>query len=128
MDIVAKAHLNLLVRLASSDKEICHQEKKLIREVAYSYGFDTLLLTRLFNAPEPIESLSALSDNKKFEFLYTGTALILCDNKVHDSELILFRDIAHKLGFVIKVVDYMCENFSTMSHAQLKEAVFTRFK
>lgn len=128
MNIVAKAHINLLVRLARADREIVPEEDKIIHEVADSYGFDSTVLSQLMNYPEPIESLSALSESKKFEFLYTSMALILCDDNACEREMVLYRDIAHKLGFVIKVADYIYANYSLLSKDQLKQEVFTRFK
>ncbi|PGH40518.1 MAG: hypothetical protein CRN43_02475 [Candidatus Nephrothrix sp. EaCA] len=128
MNIVAKAHINLLVRLARADREIVPEEDKIIHEVAAGYDFDSTVLRKIMDYPEPIESLSALSESKKFEFLYTSMTLILCDDNVCEREMILYRDIAHKMGFVIKVADYICANYSLLSKDQLKQEVFTRFK
>lgn len=128
MNIIAKSHINLLVRLARTDRDMVPEEKKLIQEVAKGYGFDTTMISQLINRPEPIESLSGLSESKKFEFLYTSMALMVCDNSVNEREMVLYRDIAYKLGYVIKVVEYMRENFFSMSRERLMEEVFARFK
>ena len=128
MDIVTKRKLNILILLAQADKHFAKIERDLIFKIARDHNFPEEQVTKLIQNPEPIESLGALSQEQKLDYLFTSIEMIFIDQKVQESEVILARSIAIKLGFNKKVVDYLVENFEKKGLEELKMTVFEKYK
>ena len=54
--------------------------------------------------------------------------MIFVDQKIFESEVILSRSIAIKLGYNKNVVDYLVENFGKKSPEELKKTVFEEYR
>jgi len=127
MDIVTKKQLNILIQLAEADKHFATVEREMIFRIAEERKFSQSAVNELIKNPEPIDTLGALSLEKKFEYLMACILLIFADHKLFESELIFCKSIAIKLGFKKNVVDYLVENHSKNTEEELKNKVFKDF-
>jgi hypothetical protein len=99
----------------------------MIFRIADERKFPQATVADLIRNPEPIDTLGALSSEKKFEYLMACILLIFADQKVFESELIFCKSIAIKLGFKKNVVDYLVENHDKNTAEELKNKVFKEF-
>jgi hypothetical protein len=127
MDIVSRKQINILIRLAESDKEFASEEKELILRLAKNKNFPLHEVEDLILHPEPIGSLGALSQNQKYEYLISCISLILADKKVLDNEVRFAKNIALKLDFKHIVVDFLIENIENMEKSALKNIVLKEY-
>lgn len=127
MDIVTKKQLNILIQLAEADKHFSKDEREMIFKIAKDRNFSEEDVNNLIRNPEPIDTLGALSNDQKFNYLYSSISLILADHKVFESELLFCKSIAIKLGFKKNVVDYFVDNFDKKPIEAIKSAVFNEY-
>jgi len=127
MDIVTKKKLNILIQLAEADKHFAKTEREMIYQIARERKFPEPDVTDLIQNPEPIETLGALSQGQKLDYLISCIQLIFVDQKVFESEVIFSKNIAIKLGFKKNVVDFLVENFEKIPIDQLKKEIFADF-
>ena len=127
MDIVTKKQLNILIQLAEADKHFATAEREMIFQIAEERKYPQSAVNELIRNPEPIDTMGALSQAKKFEYLMACILLIFADHKVFESELIFCRSIAIKLGFKKNVVDYLIDNYNKNTEEELKKKVFQDF-
>lgn len=127
MDIVTKKKLNILIQLAEADKHFARAEREMILKIANDRKFPEEEVNQLVRNPEPIDTLGALSNDQKFDYLVDCIDLIFADQKVFESEVIFTKSIAIKLGFKKNVVDYLIENSGKKSHVELKSRVFAEY-
>ena len=127
MDIVTRKQINILIRLAESDKEFAKVEKDLILNLAKEKKFPAQEVLELIQHPEPIGSLGALSQNQKYEYLLSCINLILADRKVLETEKNFAKNIALKLGFKHNVVEFLIKNIENTEKAALKNIVLTTY-
>src|SRR3954471_2436328 len=99
MDIVTKKQINILIQLAEADKHFAKIEREMIFKIARERNFPEESVNDLIRNPEPIDSLGALSNDQKFEYLISAIELIFIDQNVFESEVIFCKNIAIKLGF-----------------------------
>jgi uncharacterized tellurite resistance protein B-like protein len=127
MDIVTKKQLNILIQLAEADKHFAKVEREMIFRIAHEHNFPADAVSELIRNPEPIDTLGALSQEKKLEYLLTCINLMFADQKVFESELIFCKSIAIKLGFKKNVVDYLIEHINQSTREEIKKKVFQDF-
>ncbi len=127
MDIVTIKKLNILIQLAEADKHFATSEREMIYQIARERKFPEETVADLIRNPQPIDTLGALSQEQKLDYLMAAISLIFVDQKVFESEVIFTRNIAIKLGFKKNVVDYLVENFEKTSLEELKKKVFSEF-
>ena len=127
MDIVTKKQLNILIQLAEADKHFAKTEREIIFKIAKDRNFPEQDVAHLIRNPEPIETLGALSQDQKFEYLMACIDLMFADQKIFESEVIFCKSIAIKLGFKKNVVDYLIENTPHLDRETLKKGVFGEF-
>jgi uncharacterized tellurite resistance protein B-like protein len=127
MDIVTKKQLNILIQLAEADKHFASVERDMIFKIARDRNFPEETVNSLIRNPEPIDSLGALSNEQKFEYLWACFSLMLADQKVFESELLFCKSIAIKLGFKKNVVDYLVENAEKLSPEEIKVICFRNY-
>lgn len=127
MDIVTRKQLNLLIQLAESDKHFSSMEREMIFEIARKNKFPSSEVRELIRNPEPLESFGALSDNQRFEYLYTCISLMLVDNKIFESELVFCKNIAIKLGFNKEVVEFLKNEINNHTKEDLKQIIFEKY-
>ncbi len=127
MDIVTKKQLNILIQLAEADKHFAKIERDMIFRIAKDRNFPEESLNELIRNPEPIDSLGALSLDQKFEYLMSTIDLVFADQNVFESEIIFSKSIAIKLGFKKGVVDYVMQNYRTISRDEFKPVLMKDF-
>ncbi len=127
MDIVTKKKLNILIQLAEADKHFAKTEREMIYQIARERNFPEETVTGLIRNPEPIETLGALSQAQKLDYLISAIQLVFVDQKIFESEVIFTKNIAIKLGFKKNVVDYLVENYEKVALEELKRKVFSEF-
>ena len=127
MDIVTRKQINILIRLAESDKHFSSLERDRIFEIAAKHNFPEEDVKDLIRNPEPIESFGALSDNQKFEYLKTAIELMLIDRKIFETEIKFCQNLALKLGFNKNAVDFVQDQIGHLSNEELKTALFNKF-
>lgn len=127
MDIVTKKQLNILIQLAEADKHFAKAEREMIFRLAKDRNFSEEEVNALIRNPEPIDTLGALSNEQKLNYLYTCLDLIHADNKVFESELTFCKSIAIKLGFKKNVIDFLVDNFDKKLTEDTKKAVFDEY-
>jgi uncharacterized tellurite resistance protein B-like protein len=127
MDIITEKKLNILIQLAEADKHFATAEREMIVKIAKERNFSEEAVNSLIRSPKPIDSLGALSQDQKFDYLNSCIELIYADHKIFESELIFVKSIAIKLGFKKSVVEYLIQNFGKKPQSELKSAVFADF-
>ncbi len=127
MDIVTKKQLNILIQLAEADKHFAKVERDMIFRIARERNFPEDVVDNLIRNPEPIDTLGALSQEQKLEYLLTCVQLMFVDQKVFESELLFCKSIAIKLGFKKNVVEYLVEHKDQTSREEIKAKVFKEF-
>src|SRR5258708_36075610 len=93
MDIVTKKQLNILIQLAEADKHFAKVERDMIFRIARERNFPEDVVDNLIRNPEPIDTLGALSQEQKLEYLLTCVQLMFVDQKVFESELLFCKSI-----------------------------------
>ena len=127
MDIVTERQLNILIQLAEADKHFAQTERDMIYRIAKERNFPEEKVTQLIRSPKPIDSLGALSDDQKFNYLIASIELIFADQQVFESELIFVKSIAIKLGFKKSVVEFLMQNFGKTPLNDLKSIVLAQY-
>lgn len=120
MDIVTKKQLNILIQLAEADKHFAKAEREMIFKIAADRNFPEESVHNLIRNPEPIDTLGALSNDQKFDYLFTTIELVFADHNVFESEIIFSKNIAIKLGFKKGVIDFVIENFGKKTRDEFK--------
>lgn len=99
-----KAELNVLINLAASDRNVADKESKLIHMIGKANGIPTEEINQMLQNPQPINDLSSLTNDQKFEHLYYLIQLMKMDGQVFRSEVVFCEQIAEKLGYKKAVV------------------------
>lgn len=127
MDIVTKKKLNILIQLAEADKHFAKSEREMILKIAQDRKFPEDEVNQLIRNPEPIDTLGALSNDQKFDYLMDCIDLIFVDQRIFESEVIFTKSIAIKLGFKKNVVDFLVENSGKKPVLDLKAVAFSEY-
>ena len=127
MDKASRKLISALIQLAEADKHFAKAEREMIYRIAKEKNFNEESVTELIKNPEPIDSLSSLTQDEKFEYLYSCIALIFADHNIFESEIVLSKSMAIKLGFRRDVVDYFVQHFKEKSKEELKPLVLSQF-
>ena len=109
MNPLIKKKLSILIRIATADGEFAKTEKNYITQVAEKNGVSPLELSALYEDPESIGSLGALSYEKIVEYMCDSLSLMMADQKIMQSEVLLCEDIGFRLGFNKKDIDSVIE-------------------
>ena len=105
MDVVLKMQLNVLIHLAMVDGQITKEEQETLESIAAKHGVSTTQLEEMIQYPKPIESLGALSNDVKFEYLYSIVHLMNIDDDVDQREIHFCQNMAVRLGYYKEVID-----------------------
>jgi len=105
MNVILKMQLNVLVHLAMADGEISKEEMECLQTIAGNHGIEAAELQELIRYPRPMESLGALSNDAKFEYLYSIVQLMNADQEVDKREIHFCQNLALRLGYYKEVVD-----------------------
>ena len=99
-----KEQLNVLINLAASDNKVAEKEAKVIHMIGKANGLSKEEVDAMLKKPQPIGSLSTLTEDQKFENLYHLIQLMKSDGQVFKSEINFCEHVAEKLGYKKGVV------------------------
>jgi uncharacterized tellurite resistance protein B-like protein len=96
---MAKSLLSILVRLAKVDGEIVPEEYALIYHIGQAHGMNEAEIRSVIDSPEKTINVAILSDDDRFEYLYTLVELMKADEKLYLEEIKFCSKVAAKLGY-----------------------------
>jgi hypothetical protein len=88
-----------MIQLAISDNVLAEREEKLIFNLGRLHGISETEIKELIKKPEPIDPVEALSNDEKFQYLYSVIQMMKVDRQIFKSEIEFCKDLANKLGF-----------------------------
>lgn len=99
-----KKQLNTLVKLGSADGLLSEKEIRLVKMFAKLNGMEDAEIEEVINNPQPIEDLNLLSDDQKFEYVYSLVQMMKADGQIFKSEIEFCENIAVQLGYKKSVI------------------------
>lgn len=93
------AHMKLLVNLARIDGKVADREKQFILNIAGSQGIEASEVTSWFESAHETVVPTHLTDDEKFEFIFSMTQLMKVDERMYREEILFCSRIAAKLGY-----------------------------
>ena len=96
---MSKSHLNILVQLAKVDGIVVQEEVDLINEVGRANGMSEEEIASCFEEELPIGDLSSLTDDKKYDLIYSIVQLMKIDGKLYNEEIKFCAKMSAKLGY-----------------------------
>ncbi len=97
--MVLLEQLKLLVNLAHIDGQMGASEKTYILNIGKANGFPESSVETLFYAPHDAIVPHDLSDEQKFNYIFSLVQLMKIDERLYDTEIKYCASIATKLGF-----------------------------
>ncbi|MGL1887519.1 MAG: TerB family tellurite resistance protein [Reichenbachiella sp.] len=124
-----KSQLSMLIGLANIDNDFADDERDMIYMVGKANGVQESEIEDLLENPVPLPTLSTMSDDEKFEYLFNVVQLMKIDKEVFLSEVKYCEEVAVKLGFKKAVIaELSAKIYSnpaiTSNKESLKKAVF----
>ena len=99
-----KAQLSMLIKLANVDNDYADDERSMIYMVGKANGVPEEEIDSLLDNPEPLPPVIEMSDDEKFEYLYSVVQLMKIDKEIYLSEIRYCEEVAEKLGFKKAVI------------------------
>lgn len=96
---MSNIHLNALIQLAKIDGEVVDKEMELINEVGKANGLSEEEVKASFDQELDIDNLASLSDDEKYDFIYSVVQLMKIDGKLYNEEIKFCAKMASKLGY-----------------------------
>lgn len=96
---MSNIHLNALIQLAKIDGEVADAEMALINEVGLANGLNEAEIKASFDEELPLDNLSTLTDDEKYDFIYSVVQLMKIDGKLYNEEIKFCAKMAAKLGY-----------------------------
>ena len=96
--------LNALAQLGSVDGQLSEKELRFVKMLAKVNGMSDEDFEEAINNPKPSEDLGTLSDDQKFEFIYSLVQLMKADGQVFKSEIDFCEKIADEIGYKKSVI------------------------
>lgn len=95
----ALAQLKLLVNLALIDEEVADREKKYIINIGQANGLSVQDIEYLFNQKHQEIVPQGLTDDKKFDYIFSLVQLMKIDERLYKDEIKYCSQVAAKLGY-----------------------------
>ena len=99
-----KQQLNTMVQLASADGLLSEKEARFIKLLGKANGMSDDEIEEIIKNPQPIEDLTLLSDDQKFEYVYSLVQMMKADGQGFKSEIAFCERVAEELGYKKKVI------------------------
>lgn len=96
---MSRTHLNILVQLAKIDGVVVKQEIDLITQVGKANGLTEEEINECFTDDQPIGDLSELTDDQKYDYIYSIVQLMKIDGRLYKEEIEFCARISAKLGY-----------------------------
>ncbi len=95
----ARTHLNLLVQLARIDGVVVQDEIDLIKEIGRANGMSSDEISACFEDPTLIEDLDLLTDDERYDYVYSIVQLMKIDGRLYKEELTFCAKLVTRLGY-----------------------------
>ena len=99
-----RQQLTALIQLAHSDDSMDEKELRLIFRIGEAHGMSEPDIQAMIDNPGELGDLTSLSEDDKFEFLYTIIQLMKIDDEIFNEEVLFCQTIAQKLGYGLGAV------------------------
>ena len=96
---MSRTHLNILIQLAKIDGVVVQDEIDLIKQIGEASGMSSDEISQCFDDPDHVENLDRLSDDEKYEFIYSIVQLMKIDGRLYKEEIAFCAKMASKLGY-----------------------------
>ncbi len=117
----ALSQLKLLVNLALIDDEVADKEKKYITNIGLANGLTEHDITYLFDQNHEVIVPQGLSDDQKFDYLFSLVQLMKIDERLYKEEIKYCSQVASKLGYKQEVMfELMLKVSATMKKAEIE--------
>lgn len=116
----ALSQLKLLVNLARIDEEVADREKQYITNIGVANGLSEQDVEHLFNQNHDVIVPDGLSDDKKFDYIFSLVQLMKIDERLYQNEIKYCSQVAAKLGYQQEVMfELMLKVSSTMKKGEI---------
>jgi len=116
----ALSQLKLLVNLALIDDEVNDREKKFITNIGLANGLTEHDVAYLFNQNHDVIVPQGLTDDQKFDYLFSLVQLMKIDERLYKEEIKYCSQVASKLGYKQEVMfELMLKVSITMKKAEI---------
>ena len=102
-----KKQLNILIQLAKIDGDYDQREQQFIYDFGHLHNLDKSTIKEIESNPDYYIDVSTFSIDQKIEVLYNAIYLAKVDQRILPNEIIYCKEIAAKLGFRKKIVEFM---------------------
>ena len=99
-----RKQLNTMVQLGSVDGLMSEKEVRIVKMLGNINGMSDEEIDDVISNPQPKEDLTTLSEDQKFEYIYSLVQLMKSDGQVFKSEIAFCEDMAHELGYKKSVI------------------------
>jgi uncharacterized tellurite resistance protein B-like protein len=99
-----RKQLNTMVQLGSVDGLMSEKEVRIVRLLGKVNGLSEEEIDDVINNPQPKEDIHLLSDDQKFEYIYSLVQLMKADGQVFKSEIAFCENVARELGYKKSVI------------------------
>ncbi len=106
------SQMKLLINLARIDGSIADREKNYVINIGRANGIYPDLITPLFDKHHEIIIPADLSNDKKFDYIFSLVQLMKIDERMYKEEIVFCSNIASRLGYDREVM------FELMLHVQ----------
>ncbi|HEY5690731.1 MAG TPA: TerB family tellurite resistance protein [Cyclobacteriaceae bacterium] len=114
------SQLKLLVNLALIDEEVADREKQYITNIGVANGLSEQDVEFLFNQSHKIIVPDGLSDDLKFDYIFSLVQLMKIDERLYQNEIKYCSQVAAKLGYKQDVMfELMLKVSSSMKKAEI---------
>jgi hypothetical protein len=96
--------IKLLISLAQIDGKLADRERNYILNVGRSNGLASDLIIPLFDQRHPLVIPPDLTDDQKFDYLFTLVQLMKIDDRMYKEEMMFCSKIAGNLGYIDQVM------------------------
>jgi hypothetical protein len=96
--------IKLLISLAQIDGKLADRERNYILNVARSNGLASDQIIPLFDQRHPLIIPPDLTDDQKFDYLFTLVQLMKIDDRMYKEEMMFCSKIADNLGYIDQVM------------------------
>ena len=116
----ALPQLKLLVNLALIDDEVADRERQYIINIGLANGVQKEEIENLFARSHESISLEGLSNDQKFDYLFSLVQLMKIDERLYNKEIKFCSQVASKLGYKKEVMfELMLKVSSSMKQVEI---------
>lgn len=96
---MSRTHLNILVQLAKVDGVVVKEEIDLITQIGKANGMSDDEINECFMEESPIEDLSGIPNDQKYDYIYSIVQLMKIDGRLYKEEIKFCARMSSKLGY-----------------------------